>query len=114
VDDEETVLEVNKELLELMGYRVYVAGSGQEAIAAYTEKRNEIDLVILDMIMPGISGGEIFDRLRVINPEIKVLLSSGYSLNGKAQTIMDRGCNGFIQKPFHPERLSGKVREMLG
>ena len=114
VDDEKMVLEVSKEMLESMGYRVYVVGSGQEAIAVYMEKRNEIDLVILDMIMPGMSGGETFDRLREINSEVKVLLSSGYSLNGQAQIIMDRGCNGFLQKPFKMENLSLKVREMLG
>jgi PAS domain S-box-containing protein len=113
VDDEKIVLEANREMLESMGYRVYAVGSGQEAIALFMGKRNEIDLVILDMIMPGISGGETFDRLREINPEIKVLLSSGYSLNGEAQTIMDRGCKGFIQKPFQIEKLSQKVREML-
>jgi CheY-like chemotaxis protein len=113
VDDEKMVLEVNKELLESMGYRVYAVGSGQEAIAVFMEKRDEIDLVILDMIMPGISGGGTFDRFREINSEIKVLLSSGYSLNGEAASIMDRGCNGFLQKPFHVKKLSQKVREIL-
>ena len=113
VDDEKIVLEVSRELLESMGYRVYAVGSGQEAIALFMGKRNEIDLVILDMIMPEISGGETFDRLREINPGIKVLLSSGYSINGEAQTIMNRGCKGFIQKPFQLEKLSHKVREML-
>jgi two-component system cell cycle sensor histidine kinase/response regulator CckA len=77
------------------------------------EKRNKIELVVLDMIMPGISGGETFDRLRGIDPGVKVLLASGYSINGEAKTIMDRGCNGFIQKPFQLEKLSGKIREML-
>ena len=114
VDDERMVLEVNKELLEYMGYRVQTAGNGQEAIAVYMEKRNEIDLVILDMIMPGISGGETFDRLREINPGVKILLSSGYSVTGQAQEILDRGCNGFLQKPFQLENLSLKVREVLG
>ena len=113
VDDEQMVLEVNKSLLEYMGYRVYAAGSGQEAIALYMEKRSEIDLVILDMILPGISGGETFDRLREIDPEIRVLLCSGYSIEGEAQQIMDRGCNGFIQKPFQLKNLSQKVREIL-
>jgi two-component system cell cycle sensor histidine kinase/response regulator CckA len=113
VDDEKMVLEVNKELLASMGYKVHAIGSGQEAIAVYTEKRNKIDLIILDMIMPGISGSDTFDRLREINPEIKVLLSSGYSLNGQAQSIMDRGCNGFLQKPFNLEQLASKVRETL-
>jgi two-component system cell cycle sensor histidine kinase/response regulator CckA len=114
VEDEKTVLEVNRDLLQSLGYKVYAVGSGQEGIAVYQEKRNAIDLVILDMVMPGISGGEVFDRLRKINPGVKVLLSSGYSLNGEAQHIMDRGCNGFLQKPFQIEKLSRKVREMLG
>jgi two-component system cell cycle sensor histidine kinase/response regulator CckA len=96
-----------------MDYRVYAAGSGQEALAVYMEKRGEIDLIILDMIMPGMSGGETFDRLREINSTVKVLLSSGYSINGQAQEILDSGCNGFIQKPFRLEELSVKVREML-
>jgi two-component system, cell cycle sensor histidine kinase and response regulator CckA len=113
VDDEQMVLEVSREMLESLGYRVYAAGSGQEAIAVYMEKQKEIDLVLLDMIMPGISGGETFDRLRGISPEVRVLLSSGYSINGEAKHILGRGCKGFIQKPFHLEKLSQKVREML-
>ncbi|MCE5264603.1 MAG: PAS domain S-box protein [Deltaproteobacteria bacterium] len=113
-DDEKTVLEVSREMLEFLGYRVYAVGSGQEAVAVYLEKQREIDLVILDMIMPGISGGETFDRLRRIDPAVKVLLASGYSINGEAKTIMDRGCNGFIQKPFQMEGLSRKIREIAG
>jgi two-component system, cell cycle sensor histidine kinase and response regulator CckA len=113
VDDEKIILDVNRELLESMGYKVYAAGSGQEAIAVYMEKRNEIALVILDMIMPGISGGNTFDRLREINPEIRVLLSSGYSINGEAQQILNRGCNGFIQKPFKMSTLARNIKEIL-
>ncbi len=113
VDDEPMVLEVSRELLASLGHRVYAAGSGQEAVAVYMEKRGEIDLVVLDMVMPGISGGETFDRLREINPEVKVLLASGYSINGQAQEILGRGCDGFIQKPFRLEELSRRVREVL-
>jgi two-component system cell cycle sensor histidine kinase/response regulator CckA len=113
VDDEKIVLEVNKELLVSMGYNVFAVGSGQEAVAIFMENKDKIDLVILDMILPGISGADTFDRLREISSGIKVLLSSGYSLNGKAQAIMERGCNGFLQKPFQIEQLSSKVREML-
>jgi CheY-like chemotaxis protein len=65
------------------------------------------------MIMPEISGGETFDHLRKINPDIRVILSSGYSINGQAREIMDRGCKGFIQKPFQFEKLAQKIREML-
>jgi two-component system, cell cycle sensor histidine kinase and response regulator CckA len=113
IDDELVNLEVSGELLESLGYRVYMAGSGQEGLAIYEEKRGEIDLVILDMVMPGISGGETFDRLRESNPDIRVLLCSGYSINGQAQNIMDRGCNGFIQKPYKMNDLSQKIRELL-
>lgn len=113
VDDEKVVLQVNKELLESLGYRVYAAGSGQEAIAVYMEKRNKIDLVILDMIMPGISGAETFDHLREINPEMQVLLCSGYRMEDDAQTIMPGGFCGFIQKPFTLGDLSQKLREVL-
>jgi len=114
VDDEGMVMEVAREMLEYLGYRVHCVGSGQEAVAVYHEKKNEIDLVVLDMIMPGISGGETFARLREIDPQIKVLLSSGYSIDGQAREILDRGCNGFLQKPFKLANLSRKVREVLG
>lgn len=113
VDDEEIVLEVSKRLLESLGYQVHAAAGGQEAIAVYMEKIKKIDLVILDMIMPGLSGGETFDRLREINRKVKVLLSSGYSINGQAQDILNRGCNGFLQKPFTLQKLSIKIRKML-
>jgi PAS domain S-box-containing protein len=113
VDDEGMVLKVCGELLESIGYRVLTVESGQEALDVYMEHGKEIDLVILDMIMPGMSGAETFDRLRGMNPDIRVLLSSGYSMNSEAKHIMDQGCNGFLQKPFLLERLSGKVRELL-
>jgi PAS domain S-box-containing protein len=113
VDDEKSVWEIASEMLELLGYQVIGARSGQEALAVYEEKNEEIDLVILDMIMPGISGGETFDRLREINPEQKVLLASGYSVNSEAQEILARGCNGFIQKPFKLVHLSREIRAIL-
>jgi len=114
VDDEDLNREVTGELLESMGYKVYKAGSGQEAVAVYMEKKNRIDLILLDMIMPGISGGETFDLLREINPNVPVLLTSGYNINKQVRQILDRGCNGFLQKPFHPEKLSRKIRKILG
>jgi PAS domain S-box-containing protein len=113
VDDEPVVLEVGKGLLEAMGYRVLTAQDGQEAIEIYREKRDAIDTVILDMVMPDMGGGETYDRLREINPDIKVLLSSGYSIDGQATEILKRGCNGFIQKPFDVEEMSVKIREII-
>ena len=114
VDDEEVVLEVAKPLLENIGYEVIVARSGKEGIELYRQYQDRIRCVIMDMVMPQMSGGETFDRLRAIHPQVKVLLSSGYSINGQAQEILNRGCKGFIQKPFHLEELSRKLQETLG
>ncbi len=113
VDDEDMILEVGRMMLEKLGYQVLVAGSGQEALGVYGEQKKEIDLVILDMIMPGMGGGEVFDNLREMDRNVKVILSSGYSINGLAKEIMDRGCRGFIQKPFAMEELSRRVKEAL-
>ena len=65
------------------------------------------------MIMPQMSGGELFDRLKKINPTVSVMLSSGYSVDGEAQKILERGCNGFLQKPFSRAQLSEKIRAIL-
>jgi CheY-like chemotaxis protein len=113
VDDEKMVLEVGQAMLEKLGYRTLTAGSGKEALDLYEQQKDEIDLVILDMIMPVMGGGETYDRLKAIGGDAGVLLSSGYSINGQAEEILDRGCNGFIQKPFAMEELSRKVREIL-
>jgi two-component system cell cycle sensor histidine kinase/response regulator CckA len=113
VDDEEVILEVGRELLEAMGYGVLIAKDGKKAIDVYRQNRDEIDIVLLDMVMPNMSGGEAYDRMKEINPDIKVLLSSGFSIHGEASKILERGCNGFIQKPFTMKDLSGKIRDIL-
>jgi PAS domain S-box-containing protein len=113
VDDEAMILQVGKAMLTHLGYQIRAACSGQEALDVLSAEKGNIDLIILDMIMPGMSGGETYDRLKSIRSDIKVLLSSGYSLSGEASRILKRGCNGFIQKPFNMEELSRKVREVL-
>ena len=113
VDDEDMILEVNKSMLEALGYKVLDVNSGEKAVKIYQKEKNNIDIVILDMIMPEMSGGKTFDRLKEINPDIKVILSSGYSLSGQAQEILDRGCSGFIQKPFNLNGLSRKIKEIM-
>jgi len=113
VDDEKMVADISKDMLEKLGYKIVVATGGNEAIKLLKTIRNQVNLVILDMIMPDMSGGETFNRLRAIKPDVKILLSSGYSLNGQASEIMQRGCNGFIQKPFNMKQISRKIREIL-
>ncbi len=113
VDDEEIILQVAAQLLERLGYTVFVAHNGREALDLYSQKAKEIDLVILDLVMPGMGGGETFQNLKKLNPKVKVLLSSGYSINGLAREIMDQGCRGFIQKPFNLKEVSVIIREIL-
>ena len=113
VDDEEVVIDVGVQLLKKLGYNVLEAGSGKEAIRVFSEKRDKVDIVILDMIMPDIGGGEVYDRIKEIDPQVRVLLSSGYSIDGQATDILERGCNGFVQKPFNMKVMSTKIREIL-
>jgi signal transduction histidine kinase/CheY-like chemotaxis protein len=113
VDDEEMIIDVSKAILEKLGYRVVIAKGGEPAIDAVQRIGGDIDLVILDLIMPGMDGSKVFDRIREIKPNMPVLLSSGYSLNDQADDILQRGCNGFIQKPFNISKLSQKVRKIL-
>jgi CheY-like chemotaxis protein len=120
VDDEEMIADVAKGMLEKMGYKVLTARSGQEAVELLERAQKSHgseapvpDLVILDLIMPGMSSSEAFDMLRNISPDIRILLSSGYSLSGEGKKIMKRGCDGFIQKPFTMKALSSIVREIL-
>ncbi len=113
IDDEKMIIEVGRRMIESLGYAVVAAGKGDEALTLYRKRHDHIDLIILDMIMPYMGGKEVFNRIKEINPKAKVLLSSGYSLNGQAQEIMAQGCNGFIQKPFDTVELSRKIREIL-
>ncbi len=112
VDDEEMVSEVGACILEKIGYHALVARSGEEALKVYKDKEKAIDMVLLDMIMPGMGGGKTFDELKRIDPQVKVILSSGYSINAQATEILNRGCRGFIQKPFDIATLSRKLREV--
>ena len=113
VEDEDMVALISDQMLTRLGHDVFVARSGPDALSIFQEHHEKIDLVILDMIMPGMSGAETFERLKAIDPGVNVLLSSGYTLNGQAEDILRRGCRGFIQKPFTIEQLDRKIRELL-
>ena len=113
VDDEDMIIQVGQDMIESLGYEILTAKNGKEAVEIYEKNIEKIDMVILDIIMPVMDGGETYDKLKEINPDIKVLLSSGYGINGQATEILDRGCNGFIQKPFNMRALSKKIRDIL-
>jgi PAS domain S-box-containing protein len=113
VDDEEMVLDIGVKILQHLGYKVLEARAGKEAVETYKTNGDKLDLVILDMVMPEMGGGEVYDRMKEINSNVKVLLSSGYSVDGQAKEILDRGCDDFIQKPFTMRELSGKLSKLL-
>jgi len=113
VDDEDYVLEVGRLMLKGLGYRIYTANCGLAALDVYKKHHVEIDLVILDLIMPDFDGAAVLERLREIDQNVKVLLASGYDAASKAEVLLESGCLGFIQKPFNLNRLSAVVREAL-
>ena len=113
VDDEEMILDVGRQMIEALGYQALTARSGEEALAIFRKRRGDIRAVILDMVMPEMSGAETFEGLKRLDPDVRVLLSSGYSRRGQAEEILQRGCRGFIQKPFRIEDLSRRIVEVL-
>ncbi len=113
IDDEKMVIKVGTKMMEYLGYTVISSTSGKAAIEIFREKCSEIDMVVLDMIMPEMGGKEIFYHLKKIVPDVKVLLASGYNMEEQGRELMGAGCSGFIQKPFDMDELSVKIREIL-
>ncbi|MEW5746541.1 MAG: ATP-binding protein [Nitrospirota bacterium] len=116
IDDEAHIRELCRDLLVPLGYTVLTAGNGSEGISLFRQNQDDVALVILDMIMPGMGGNEVFQTLRTINPSVKVVLCSGYSYNGFAgiDTLLKSGAQSFIQKPFTRISLARTVRTVLG
>ena len=114
VDDEKIVAQVGAAMLEKMGFEVLVAYDAEAALKVFKKNRDNVGIVLLDMIMPGMGGEEAYLEFKAIDPQIKILLCSGYSIHGGASRIMDLGCDGFIQKPFSIKELSTKVQEIIG
>ncbi|OPY80493.1 MAG: Blue-light-activated protein [Syntrophus sp. PtaU1.Bin005] len=113
IDDEPVILELGSELLTMLGYTVYRAENKEDALSIYQKNKDRIELIILDMILRGTSGSEVLKALRAVNPEVKVLLSSGYGLQGEVQKVMEMGCIGFIQKPYNFSDFSRIVHSAL-
>jgi CheY-like chemotaxis protein len=113
VDDEDMLVDIGRQMLKALGYQVMVARTGGEAVEIYEKNRDRIDMVMLDMIMPDMGGAQVCDRMKEVNPDLKILVSSGYAIEGEAQRTLAKGCHGFIQKPFSLKQLSEKIRDIL-
>jgi two-component system cell cycle sensor histidine kinase/response regulator CckA len=113
VDDDQTASRVGRDILERWGYRVMTAKSGTEAIDIYTEYNEDIHMVVLDVILPDLSGEQVYRELKKIDPDVRVLLASGYSINTQIKSLLNQGCADFVAKPFQTQSLSDKVRAVL-
>jgi two-component system, cell cycle sensor histidine kinase and response regulator CckA len=113
VDDEESVLRLGGKLLNSAGYKVLLAPGGKEAVAIYNNSHDKIALVLLDMMMPEMDGREVYRELVKIDSGVKVILSSGYSIDGQAGEMMSAGIRAFVQKPYKVTELFNKVREVI-
>ena len=113
VDDEKLFRNLAKDLLKKLNYKMKICQNGKEAVEYYNKSWKQVDLVVLDMVMPGLSGKETFIALRKINPNIKALLASGYSIDGEAQEILEEGVLGFVHKPFTIQELEKAITDVL-
>lgn len=113
VDDEQLILELTGEMLARNGYSAITAGSGEAAIDIYKIKKDQISLVFLDVEMPGMDGHICFEKLQKINPEIKVIIATGYPSVGKIKDTLDAGAVGYIRKPYKSSDMVKKAKEIL-
>ncbi|MFZ2655579.1 MAG: response regulator [Victivallales bacterium] len=114
VDDSEPVAEVLSTILWSMGFSTMVSGNGFEAVENYRDCWKDIRLVMLDVNMPGISGRDVFSRLKEINPGVDVIFISGYGTKDEIQSLLDLGGRGFIGKPFSLDALSKSIGYVIG
>ena len=114
VDDEETIRTLARQMLEHAGFSVLTAGGGREAIRLFREHQHEVSCVLLDLTMPDLDGAETFRELRHICPDVRVILSSGYSEEAATERFAGQGLAGFIQKPYQLETLIARIQQALG
>ena len=114
VDDDNSVGRLTAEMLEIIGCRAMVCTDGEEAVDFYRRMGDEVDVVLLDLVMPNMNGEAVFRALKRIDPQVRVLVSSGYSVDGGAQELLANGASGFIQKPFTIADLKANLDAVLG
>lgn len=113
VDDEAYILDVGQLMLQGLGYSVITAGGGEAAVEIFAERKDQIDLVILDLVMPYMGGDVVYEKIKQIRPDVKVLFASGHYVDEQAQALMQSGASDFLQKPFNIRQLSARIRQIL-
>ena len=115
IDDDPDIRELCVDMLESLGYTVLTAGTGSEGIKIFRSRKDDISVVILDMIMPKMSGNEVFQAIKTIKPDAKIILCSGYSNEGFVgiDKLLKSGAKGFIQKPFTLQTIGQAIKEIL-
>ncbi|MDD9302879.1 MAG: response regulator [Desulfobacter sp.] len=113
VEDEEEILTLGNAFLEKLGYTPILARNGLEAVEMVRAGHSEIALVVLDLIMPVMDGKEAFFKIREISPEVKVLVSTGFTVDEEVDTLLGKGCHGFLQKPYSMDKFSRTIRDIL-
>ena len=111
-DDEEMVLEVGAQMLKRLGFNVIGAENGCKAIELFQDHKEIVDIVIIDVVMPDLGGAEVIEAIKKINPDVKIMLLSGYGIDRKTNEIM-QSCSGFIQKPFSMKELSETIKAVM-
>lgn len=113
VDDDEVVRGLSKKFLTALGYQVSSAGDGLEGVIIFYRKMENISLVLLDIVMPKMDGLAAFKRMRELNPEIPILLCSGFSPPDTLDELLEQGKTGFLPKPYSLKQLSTKVSQLI-
>ena len=113
VDDEESIRNLGRQILEAFGYRVLIAADGESALQIYREAEEEISMVILDLIMPGMGGRRCLEELLNMNSEVRVAIASGYSPDGPTREVLLNGARGFVSKPYELKHMLKQVRRVL-
>ena len=113
IDDEAAVRDVYASMLQALGYNVVSAENGQTGVEYYRQFKNKTDLVILDVVMPVLKGPDCLKALQAINPDVKIIVASGYDMAGDVQNMLSAGAKAFIQKPFELVKLSNLIYDIL-
>jgi len=113
IDDEESIILMLSDVLGHNGYTVHASTAAEKGIVLFEKLKDEVDLVLLDIVMPGINGVDVLGEIMKINPDVKVLLASGYSRLDQHENLIEKGASGFISKPFRIFELLKEIRSLL-